>query len=37
MGAGLINTLDERFRGGDEGLGDVGRILRQIYDDPEAL
>ena len=30
----LLNPLYERLRGGDEGFGDVGRMLRQIYDDP---
>ena len=29
-GGELLNPLNERFRGGDEGLGDVGGILRQI-------
>ena len=33
----LLNPLDERFRGGDEGLGDLGGMLWLVHDDREVL
>ena len=37
FGGGFLNHLYERFTGEDEGLGDVGGMLQQIYYDSEVF
>ena len=37
FGGELVIFFDERFRGGDKGLSDVGRMLQQVHNDPEVL